>query len=334
MPARQVGGFPRRTYAGGGAGLAARASCASQRFCNLAEILELGRDVLLGHGVEALQALVEAVLGLDHPLDVVRAVHGGFLAQPPPLGKGTPRAASRDMEDLRVPKRSVPVEVVLPGGEARQVLLSEGAASHPGPERLSDLLNGTAPFIPARESGSGAMTFLHRASIAVARVASRRSRPTADSFTIPTEHEVEITLADGARLSGLVAYVAPQSRERLVDFLNRPEPFLRLLERDRVALVGRAHAGPGRTAPEVIEMARLDAFIERLKGTATAEILFQTSHGAVLSVDGEQRVLVRQALSTPRDRRRLRRESSPAEMQAGFPRPGGRSSPTRLRRAP
>ena len=78
------------------------------------------------------------------------------------------------MEDLRVPKRAVRVEVVLPGGEARQVsiYLSEGAATHPGPERLSDLLNGSAPFIPARGSGTGAMTFLHRASIAVARVAA------------------------------------------------------------------------------------------------------------------------------------------------------------------
>jgi len=146
------------------------------------------------------------------------------------------------MADLRIPKRAVPVEVVLPGGEARQVsvFLAEGAASHPGPERLSDLLNGSAPFIPAREDGSGAMTFLHRASIAVARVAADEE-PADDSFTIPTEHEVEITLTDGSRLSGLVAYVAPESRERLVDFLNRSEPFLRLMERDRVALVGRAH---------------------------------------------------------------------------------------------
>ncbi len=146
------------------------------------------------------------------------------------------------MEDLRVPKRAIPVEVVLPGGEVRQVsiFLSEGAASHPGPERVSDLLNGSAPFIPARESGSGAMTFLHRASIAVARVAADEE-PSDDSFTIPLEHEVEVTLVDGTRLSGLVAYVAPESRERLVDFLNRPEPFLRLLERERVALVGRAH---------------------------------------------------------------------------------------------
>ncbi len=146
------------------------------------------------------------------------------------------------MEDLRVPKRAVPVEVVLPGGEARQVsiYLSEGAASHPGPERVSDLLNGSAAFIPALEPATGTMTFLQRASIAVARVAAAEE-PADDSYTIPTEHEVEVTLADGSRLTGLVAYVAPEARSRLVDFLNRPEPFLRLLERDRVALVGRAH---------------------------------------------------------------------------------------------
>ena len=60
------------------------------------------------------------------------------------------------MEDLRVPKRAVAVEVVLPGGVARQVsvYLSEGAASHPGPERLSDLLNGSAPFIPPPQRAS------------------------------------------------------------------------------------------------------------------------------------------------------------------------------------
>ncbi len=146
------------------------------------------------------------------------------------------------MEDLRIPKRAVPVEVVLPGGEVRKVsiFLAEGAASHPGPERPSDLLNGSAPFIPAREDATGAMTFLHRASIAVARVAAGEE-PADDSFTIPTEHEVEVTLTDGERLSGLVAYVAPEAHERLVDFLNRPEPFFRLLEPGGVALVGRAH---------------------------------------------------------------------------------------------
>jgi hypothetical protein len=146
------------------------------------------------------------------------------------------------VDDLRIPKRAVPVEVGLPGGGIHRVsvFLAEGAAAHPGPERLSDLLNGSAPFFPAREEPGGAMTFLNRASVAVARVAAAEE-PADDSYTIPTEHEVEIALADGTLLAGLVAYVAPENHERLVDFLNRPEPFFRLLERDGVALVGRAH---------------------------------------------------------------------------------------------
>jgi len=148
----------------------------------------------------------------------------------------------RAVEELRVPKRRVPVEVVLPGGTARRVFvfLSEAAPTHEGPERLSDLLNGSDAFIPAVEA-SGGVTFLHRTSIAVARVSPDVEPDGGGGFTIPTEHEVEITLADGTQLAGLVSYVLPPESARLGDFLNRCEPFFRLLERDGVALVGRAH---------------------------------------------------------------------------------------------
>ena len=68
-------------------------------------------------------------------------------------------------------------------------------------------------------------------------------------------------------------------------------------------------------------MARLDAFIERLKGTSGAELLFESGHGVLLCLDGENRVLVRQALSTPQIVGAFA-EIVPAEMQGGFPRPG------------
>jgi twitching motility protein PilT len=68
-------------------------------------------------------------------------------------------------------------------------------------------------------------------------------------------------------------------------------------------------------------MARLDAFIERLAASHGGELLFQTAHGAVLSVAGEQRVLVRQPLSTPQIVGAFA-EIVPIEMQAGFPQPG------------
>lgn len=146
------------------------------------------------------------------------------------------------MDELRIPKRRVPVDVVLPGGVTRNVLvfLSEAAPGHEGPERLSDLLNGSDAFIPAQEANGGGMTFLHRTSIAVARVAAEFDLDAA-SFTPETEHEVEIALADGSHLCGRVRYSLPPERARLVDFLNRAEPFFRLVERDAVALVGRAH---------------------------------------------------------------------------------------------
>jgi hypothetical protein len=145
-------------------------------------------------------------------------------------------------EDLRVPKRQVPVEVVLPGGQSRRVslFLAENASGHEGPERVSDLLNGREPFIPALDLDGGCITFLQRTTIALART-SAGAEPDAAGFTIPTEHDVEITLSDGSQLSGTVTFLAPPQHERLIDFLNRPEPFFRLLEREGVALVGRAH---------------------------------------------------------------------------------------------
>ncbi len=68
-------------------------------------------------------------------------------------------------------------------------------------------------------------------------------------------------------------------------------------------------------------MARLDAFIERLAASHGGELLFQTARGAVLHVEGEERVLVRQALSTPQIVGAFA-EIVPADLQPGFPRPG------------
>ncbi len=48
-------------------------------------------------------------------------------------------------------------------------------------------------------------------------------------------------LNDGGRLRGLVGYVLPPERSRLVDFLNEAPLFFRLLERDQVALVNKHH---------------------------------------------------------------------------------------------
>ena len=145
------------------------------------------------------------------------------------------------MEDLRVPKHRVQVEVLLPGGAVRKVavFLSESAASHSGPERLSDLLNGSQDFLPALDLETNQMTFLARRSIAAARV-DPAHEPVAEPG-IPTAHEVEVTLADQRTLRGLITYVRPTDRARLLDELNDTHPFLRLVETRTVALINKHH---------------------------------------------------------------------------------------------
>jgi hypothetical protein len=146
------------------------------------------------------------------------------------------------MNDLRVPKRRVAAEVILPGGGARRIVLflADAAATHAGPERAWDLFSAGDGFVPAFDEEAARMTFLNRASVAVVRVAREHEGDEGEA-TLPTEHEVEVHLHDGAALRGLVSFVRPPDHARLVDFLNDPAPFFRLVEDGSVALVHKRH---------------------------------------------------------------------------------------------
>jgi hypothetical protein len=145
------------------------------------------------------------------------------------------------MEELRVPKRAVPVEVTRPDGATTkvEVYLAEFASNHVGGERLSEMLN-SGDFLPAREVARDKVIFLNGASVAVARVAREiEEDDDAAAHTIPTEHEVQVTMTDGKTLRGLVTYVLPPERARLIDFLNSCPKFVPLLEADHLALISR-----------------------------------------------------------------------------------------------
>lgn len=146
------------------------------------------------------------------------------------------------MDELRVPKHKAAVDVILPGGAARRMalFLAEAAPDHDGPEVPLDLLNGRDDFIPAFDEAAGGMRFLHRPGVPVVRV-DRALDAAEEDVTLPTEHEVEVELTDGTTLAGLISFVRPADRTRLVDVLNEPHPFFRLLQGDQVAYVNKRH---------------------------------------------------------------------------------------------
>jgi hypothetical protein len=147
------------------------------------------------------------------------------------------------MDELRVPKRRVAIEIAIAHDPRRSVVvfLSEFASHHAGAERVSDLLNGSAEFLPALDPDGKRMTFYNRAGILFVRVDPAEEPVLADAHTIPTEHEVELTLSEGSVLRGLVSYVLPPDRARVIDFLNEAPQFFRVLEPDRATLVNKRH---------------------------------------------------------------------------------------------
>jgi hypothetical protein len=167
-----------------------------------------------------------------------------------PAGKPGILPAVRDrlaveacMDELRVPKRRIPVEVLLPGGGTAPMVLflAEVAAGHAGGERPSDLLNGHDEFVPAFDEVGQAMSFLSRSAISALRLDAALDEALEDDVSLPTEHDVEVRLSDGTVLRGLVTYLRPPDRSRLGDFLNEPPPFFRLREASSLVLVNKRH---------------------------------------------------------------------------------------------
>lgn len=185
------------------------------------------------------------------------------------------------MDELRVPKRQVAIDVQHLGGSRRKfaLFLSEFAAGHVGAERVSDVLNEAERFLPALDVELGAIKLLSRANIAIVWTSLDSEGmsplpaepPSADALVGPeagaqaasptppggnafdlegssaplvleeTRHPVTLALTDGTRLSGLLSYARPVEKARDIDFLNESGDFFPVRDGDRVALVNKRH---------------------------------------------------------------------------------------------
>lgn len=143
------------------------------------------------------------------------------------------------MDELRVPKRAIPVAIRLADGTTADVDVFL-ADLDGGRERLSDLLEGDAGFVPAAQRGGGTV-LLRRDAIAVARLDPAMETSALDPAVTPTEARVQVLLADGSTLEGLLRYVPGPENARVLDHLNEPARFFAVWSPGSVALVAKLH---------------------------------------------------------------------------------------------
>ncbi|HEV8336662.1 MAG TPA: hypothetical protein VGR67_09615 [Candidatus Polarisedimenticolia bacterium] len=161
------------------------------------------------------------------------------------------------LSEYRIPKREVAAEVSLLG-QPRNVVklfLGDRAENHSGPEKPSDLLNGSRPFFPAVEPPDR-FVLLHRDSVTALSVEAEVEFP-AEESSGGAEAEavakvlVELVLQDWTKVRGTVQFLMPEGRRRLIDFLNTGDRFLivradglaHLINKRRIVRVEALEAG-------------------------------------------------------------------------------------------
>lgn len=143
-----------------------------------------------------------------------------------------------------VKKNHVPARVTQPGMEhlIGTFALAPRARSHEGPETLLELLNSPLRVIPFVRAADDAVLLLTRLGIdwveADADVEPSWIRPR--NAVVTREERVQIRLAEGRRIEGLLQVVLPEHLNRASDFLNTGDDFFPLITPNATVLVNKA----------------------------------------------------------------------------------------------
>jgi len=133
------------------------------------------------------------------------------------------------MEDLRVPTVALSAEVLCADGRRFRgsIFVPAAALTHAGPTRPEDWMNESMSFFPFLPDGGGGPVLLNKREILVMTVAAE-----ADAEDIPEEaagpqRRVAVE-AESERLEGTIVVNMPENQARVLDYLNRPQPFVTL----------------------------------------------------------------------------------------------------------
>lgn len=151
---------------------------------------------------------------------------------------------AEDQNPLKVEKLPVEVTFIMLGGEelTGTIFLDLHSRHHGGPERMEDIVNSGARFIPILLADK-TVVLLNRQRIITAHCRKRE----ADEYEtmalgLLTDIKATIRLSDGRTITGALRTDMPKEHTRLSDVLNQPADFVRVIDSGIEYFVNRAYA--------------------------------------------------------------------------------------------
>lgn len=144
------------------------------------------------------------------------------------------------MTELRVPTLALEAEIVCADGTWFQgrIFLPVASSHHSGPMRPVEWLNdASAPFFPFLPTNASASVILNKAEVVVLTVLEE-TEPDEEGVESP-HRNVRIECRDRT-VSGVVVIDMPEGHQRVLDYLNAPDPFLVVREGRKHHLVRKS----------------------------------------------------------------------------------------------
>jgi hypothetical protein len=147
--------------------------------------------------------------------------------------------------ELRVLKERMAATVTLSNGRTVHgyVFVSGFSATHSGPERVKDVLNGDCGFFPFEvdEASESPTVLFNRNHVVMVDLESDDELRQMPGYEHATRRTVSMLLSNGHRLDGMVRVLRPQGRDRLSDHAREGEQFWYLEGPNRTLLVNTHH---------------------------------------------------------------------------------------------
>lgn len=121
-----------------------------------------------------------------------------------------------------------------------QIFLTEAIPGYRGPGRASETLTAADDFFPVLDGPAFRLIYKHSVVCLSVSLEDEMGGElgvedlAGDQATL---RNVEITVRNGAPLSGAIVYLMPEGQRRPLDFLNQADPIVALRERELVHLI-------------------------------------------------------------------------------------------------